>query len=409
MSSLPYNQTQYLPFLFAGVFEGIAIASIYGYGPLYMREVLGQSSLSVAALTIGLASFVGFIMAGVWGRLGDRTGNTTSLIAVGLAVAAGSLFLLPAVENAGVFVLLTVLVAGGMAACAPLGVAWLTLREPNAPGVAAARFYRSRTIGWAIGSYGTGYIVQMLEVQGLSIAFRIAALGALGVALWLTTLSMSVHRRAVQAPSGAGSEIAEPELPAHSDAAWRQPLVLAVAIAVLLGFGGNEAFFALMGPYFTEYLHGSAAWVGFAVGTASLVGVLVIGLVGRLADKRGPGIAFAVGSFGYTVIFGLMSVLRYPLPTIILFAVPLYPFVATGVTGLMVRYLPAQQRGEAIGIYEGSAALAAALGSVLGGALADMYGIAVAPVIAFAMALAGSLVAWIWVMRIPRRKNYARR
>ncbi|HHT26075.1 MAG TPA: MFS transporter [Firmicutes bacterium] len=407
------NKLSDVPILLASVAEGVVLSLLYSYGPLYMWQALAAPSLTQAALSVGLASFAAFVTAGIWGRWGDRFGRKEALIGVGMLLSSGGLAALSLVRNVHLFLALAVLTVTGIAAGAPLGVAWLTLRAPDRPGAAAARYYRARTLGWTLGSYAAGYIVQQLNMQGLIHIFRAGAGLCLLAAMLLFVMALGQHNRQpsyrkVGNPAAADDNTAKPSLPqVTGTAVWRQPLVPAVLVAVLLSFGGNEAFMALMGPYLTDYLHGSAAWVGYAVGTASFLGIFVIGRIGKLADRRGPGTVFTLGTYGYALMFLLMTLLRYPSITLMLFTIPLYPFISTGVTGLMVRYVPAAQRGEAIGVYEGTASLATSLGSMAGGVAADVCGLWVTPVFSLLLSGVGALTAWLGVLRIIRKTAVA--
>jgi predicted MFS family arabinose efflux permease len=397
------------PILLASVAEGIVLSLLYSYGPLYLWQVLAAPSLTQAALSVGLASFAAFVMAGVWGRWGDRFGRTALMISIGMGLSAGSLLALSLVRNVNLFLVLAVLTVAGIAASAPLGVAWLTLKAPDHPGVAAARYYRARTLGWTLGSYAASYVIQRTNMQGLTLIFQVSACMCLFVTILLLAMATRQESRQPTSRLATKQRWVESNITDASTssvaptAVWRRPFVLAIIASVVLSYGGNEAFMALMGPYLTDYLQGSAVWVGYAVGTASFLGIFVIGFIGRLADRRGPGTVFALGTYGYTLLFLLMTLFRYPSITLILFTIPLYPTISTGVTGMMVRYIPVTQRGEAIGVYEGAASLATSLGSMAGGVVADAFGLWITPVFALALSGMGALVAWLGVLRIIQR------
>lgn len=180
---------------------------------------------------------------------------------------------------------------------------------------------------------------------------------------------------------------------------WRYPVVVAIAATVLFTLAGNEAFFAVLGVYFTEYLGGSSGQVGVTLGIASVLGILVMAPAGRLADRWGPERVFTLGAGGYLLMYALIVLARDPLATMAAFSLPLYPFVATGATGVLSRSTPPARRGEAVGMYEGSAALAASLGSLIGGLVADLVGIGRVPVVSWVLVLGGFGVAWRFVLR----------
>ncbi|EKP95250.1 arabinose efflux permease family protein [Thermaerobacter subterraneus DSM 13965] len=411
--------------------------AVYAYAPVFMRQALGEPRLSVPAAGLALASLATFLMAGRWGRWGDLTGRPARLVALGLAGAALALSLLPLVPSSAGFITLLVTTTAFLAAVMPLSVAWLTLRHPDRPGEAAAALYRARSVGWAAGSFGSGWLVDRAGMAGIELSFWLAAGMALAAAAVVSGLASRAPavapvtggsgpasppalawgeagpegpgsspvdlRRPSRPLRGAGTVTPSPlPAPLPSPAAparpvWRYPAVVAIAVAVLFTAAGNEAFFAVFGPYLTEYLHGSSGQVGWALGIASTLGILIMAPVGRLADRWGPQRVFTLGILGYVVMYGLIAAFRTPLATVAAFALPLYPLTATGATGIISRTIPPERRGEGVGVYEGSAALAASVGGALGGLVADAAGLGSVPLVSLALALAGTAVAWRWV------------
>lgn len=440
-------------FLLAAAVEGTAGVAVYAYGPVFMRQALGEPRLAVITLALALASLATFVMAGRWGRWGDLTGRPARLVAAGLTGGAGALALLPVVPSSPAFAALMVATTAFLAAVMPLSVAWLTLRHPDRPGEAAARLYRARSVGWAAGSFGSGWLAEAAGMAGVRLSFLLCAGLALLAAVVVGLVAAGPRTPPALAASAAALDPAGtaraasrsgrftrgrtqpdgpeeagppnlhnlpdppastatpapgPAVPLPSPASpggvegrpiWRYPAVVAIAAAVLFTASGNEAFFAVFGPYLTEYLDGSSGQVGWALGLASTLGILIMAPVGRLADRWGPRRVFTLGIAGYVAMYALITAFRTPLATVAAFALPLYPLTATGATGVISRTIPPARRGEGVGIYEGSAALAASLGSVAGGLVADLAGLASVPVVSLALAGVGALVAWRWVAR----------
>ncbi|HEY8414349.1 MAG TPA: MFS transporter [Thermaerobacter sp.] len=433
------------PLLLAAAAEGVAGVAVYGYAPLYLRQALGEPRLTVVTLSLALASLATFLMAGRWGRWGDRTGRRGPLIATGLAVAAATLAVLPAARSSTLFIALLVVTTAFLAAVVPLGVAWLTLRHPDRPGEAASLLYLARSAGWAVGSFGSGWLAGRWGIAGITAAFWLSGALAL-VAGCVVAMAMPRPSRqepgamALAAESGtapappstmeergrghdgndrthtgrlgqgghgdvragsgaAGDDLAGDRLVEAGRSIWRYPAVVAIAATVLFTIAGNEAFFAVLGVYFTEYLAGSSGQIGLTLGIASVLGVAVMAPAGRLADRWGPERVFTFGAGGYLFMYALIVLAQDPLATMAAFALPLYPFVATGATGVLSRSTPAARRGEAVGMYEGSAALAASLGSLIGGLVADLAGIGRVPLVSSVLVAGGFGVAWRFVLR----------
>lgn len=402
------------PLLLAAAAEATAGVTIYAYGPVFMRQAIGEPRLTVITLATGLASLATFLMAGRWGRWGDRTGRPERLVALGLAGAACTLVALPGVRSSALFTALMVVTTSFLAAVVPLSLAWLTVRHPERPGEAAAILYQARSAGWALGSFGSGWLAGRWDLAGIAGAMWLSA-GLATAAAMATGLFMHGARAAEPAytaytgarpaagpdAGSSGSSPARPGPGARMGVAapvWRYPAVVATAATAVLTLAGNDAFFGVFGPYLTEYLGGSSGQIGLALGISSVLGIAVLAPSGRLADRWGPERVFMVGAAGYVVMYALVLSARHPWAATAAFALPMYPLIATGATGIISRNTPPERRGEAVGLYEGSAALAASLGSIMGGVTADLAGLGRVPALSWGLVAAGCLVAWRFVL-----------
>lgn len=415
-----------LPVLLPAAAEGAASAAVYAYGPLYMRQVLGEPRLTVITLMLAIAALAWFFAAGAWGRVGDRARRPLVLVGWALILSGAVQAALPFVPGSAAFIAGVVVWSCLLAAIAPLSVSWLTLQAPDRPAQEAAGFYRMRSVGWTVGSIGASLLVSLLDLGGIPAAILITAgtSAVVGVAVLAglrRTLATAVETRTgagaatapetgpprESGPPGEPGPSREPGSPADAGAAapaeagasasgpiWRFHAVWTLAAVILLTVTGNEAFFAVLGPYLTEYLAGSLEYIGISMGVASFLGIVVVGPLGRLADRWGAERVLLLGCLGYAAMYGLMVLWRDPLATLVLFGLPVFPFMSTGATGTLARRTPARRRGEAIGVYEGTSALAGAVGSVLGGTVADAAGLASVPVMSFLLAVGGLLVAW---------------
>lgn len=390
------------PMLIACMAEGMAWALLDGYGPVYMRLALGEPRLSVVALCTGLMSLAAFFMANIWGRQADKGKPVFGLMRSGLIAAASLTLCFPFVQNSFLYIALCVATSACLAVVAPLSLAWATAQTPEKPGRQASRFYRIRAVGSCLGSFGGSWLVRIAGMKGVLLGLQMTA------ALFLAgALTLSLTEKSFPDPRTTLTTITPvPESTgAPTGSVWYNPLISAIAITVFFSFGSNETFFSLVGPYYTEYLSGSAAELGITLGIAHIVGLLAVGPVGRLADWRGPLTVFITGVVGYIGVYGLLSIWHQPLAVLILFAVPVYPFMALGATGVLNRSVPPSQRAEAMGAFEGSAALALAGGSLFAGVGTDLLGLATLPLIALALAVIGAAVALLRVVGIARKQT----
>lgn len=384
--------------LVACMTEGIAWAVLHGYGPLYLRQALGEAHLSMVALCTGLMSLTTCIMTNVWGRWADRGTSTFGLIQACLTGAAAIALLLAWVNHSLLYVVSCMAISACLAVVAPLALAWATALNPEQPGRQVSRFYRTRAIGSTLGSFGGSLFVGLMGIEGFVLALRATA------ALFLiAVLALRLTRPAYTDPRATrGHGLPIPQQPIGADSLWHSPLVAAMAVAVFFSFGSNETFFSLVGPYYTEYLAGSAADLGVALGVAGIVGLLASGPAGRLVDWRGPRNVFILGTISYIGVYGLLCVFHNPLAVLILFAVPVYPLIAIGATGLLNQHVPLGQRAEAMATFEGSAALALAGGSLFAGLGTDHFGLAALPFVALMLALIGATITLTKVRELTR-------
>src|SRR5690606_12023715 len=109
---------------------------------------------------------------------------------------------------------------------------------------------------------------------------------------------------------------------------------------VLLTTTGNEAFFAVVGPYLTEYLAGPPEYVGISIGVASFLGIVIMGPVGRATDRWGAERVLLAGCLIYAAMYALMALWRDALATVVLFGLPVFPFMSLGATGTLSRRTP---------------------------------------------------------------------
>lgn len=407
----------------AAIADGVTSVAFYGYGPLYLRQVLHEQHLLVVALVNTLAALATFIAAGIWGRLSDRTGKPLPLMATGLFGMALALLLIPFMPSSTGFLLMGLLLFTMLAAVSPLGVAWSTTLAPDHPSEQAALFYRMRSAGWAVGSFGCSALVHYLDSGGITVAFRLGtaltALAGISLLLYVTGEKRRLRKKEERVGPDQPDSSATLDSSAASDPSasprpqstasnfeglsaglvWRLPIVAAIAGAVLFAMGGNEAFFSLLGPYLTEELRVPSSWVGLTLGTASVLNIAITRLAGRFADRHGPTLVFLIGTWSYTIIFAAMIIFGNPFLTMILYALPISALISTGASGALSTFVPAHQRAEAIGAFEGSVALSMATGSLLSGWVVDQLGLHFLPAITFAITVPGALIAWFAVYR----------
>ncbi|HHT26968.1 MAG TPA: MFS transporter [Firmicutes bacterium] len=392
--------------LFVSLAEGFAAMTIFAYGPLYMRQVLFEPNLTIASLSLGLAQLCIFLFAGLWGRLGDWSRRPLHLVTLGLCGISGATLGLSLVGSSLPFLSLIVLYGLFAAAVAPLAMAWMTLHNRDKAARQTARYYRMRALGWAVSSLGAGALIDGFAATGYVYAFRLCAVLTLLAAAILGAMLAFDKKAAHGAPEPTPpTELPEPAAPAGINAPAKGSILLRllpVALVCVLGFGGYSAFSAMLGPYLTEHLAGQSAQVGYAMGLMSAVEILCMAPVGRLADRLSPARILLYGAGGYMLMYALIFVVSNPWAVVALLALPVFPFMATGATGVFAAMTTAAQRGEAMGIYEASAALGGFAGSLVAGAVSEAVGLIAVPILSFLLFGAAAVILYRRV--IPQSK-----
>jgi Na+/melibiose symporter-like transporter len=196
---------------------------------------------------------------------------------------------------------------------------------------------------------------------------------------------------------GWGSRGREELRALYADTALRR-----VGLATLFLVGGNWIFMSTSSVYLVNQLRVPREWIG----RVSLIGTVItsalLPFLGPLCDRRGPAAAIRVAAMGY---FGCyVALFLWPtLPmAVIVFGAPAYALLLIGLASAASEIGGVARRGGGIGIVDGVWAVAVALGSALGGVLAD-FRLSWIPAVTLAVVTVGVVIAWSAASRLDRR------
>lgn len=163
-----------------------------------------------------------------------------------------------------------------------------------------------------------------------------------------------------------------------ADPSWRrnQRVMVATVFVVFMGF----AFVLPFLPLYVRELGvaddaAAALWAGVIIGVAPLVAGLMAPLWGRLADHHGqkPIALLALGA--YVVFLALSAKARTPLELLGLrVAIGLFGGIGPLSLAMASAGAPKERTGQAVGAVQAAQILAAAVGPLVGGTLADFIG-----------------------------------
>ena len=348
-----------LPILFS-----VIILDLIGFGivipilPAYTKE-LGASA-GILGILLATHAALQFLFAPIWGRLSDRFGRRPIML-ITIAGTCSALLMLGLAESIlGLFV--SRLLSGLFSANISVATAYVADVTEESE--------RTRWMGMVGASFGIGFILGpalggLLHPYGSGIpAFAAAGLAAANL-IWAAFSLEEPKRHEARTEKRGGLRVA-----------LRDPVVARICLTNLiftLGVAQLEStFFYWMSDQF-GYTVRQVAYilVAMAVVMASIQGGGIRPLVARLGEKR-----MLVGGL---VVMALAFPVIPSVSTIALLMIPL-AFSALGraiaqppMTSLISMRGKASQRGELMGVFQSSAALARIMGPLLAGFLYDFY------------------------------------
>ena len=377
--------------LLSAFLEGIAITVIQGFLPLYVRESLGETRLLTVGLVVVVPAIGTMIASNFWGGFSDVSGRLKPLILVGIAGYAVALAGVPLFVK-GSSVLLFVGAAALFYGClAPLLKAYATLHRPDRPQHALAWVLMAQSTGWMVGSLEAGRLMERGVGAGLKSASWMAA-SLIAVHFVLTLLLLREKPRPPAAPRakiGWFAGVMEDLV-----ALYENPRLLRLCGVAFFLYAGNYVVWGFFSIYFVEHLGAGLRMLRYTLAASAVSGVIMYLFVGPLVKRFGARVTLVMGIACYGFMYVAMGTMQNALATAIVFTIPLYGLTNVSANTLATEYSSVEQRSGGLGVLSGTIALSTIAGPMLGGALADRWGLAIIPWVAFwflAAALAGTV------------------
>ena len=339
-----------------------AIVSTSAVGALRLVTQLYLKGLGAGVLTIGLTSSLGSVGAVLgsifWGQLSDRRGKKWLLIisVFMISAAVALLALLPPASIVIGSTFVQIFMFTGVLAMSAAIVSRVSTKARR--GRNLSYISSARSFGFAIGSAGVGFLLELLGFRGVFIV--LALLPLLGVA------SLAIFPSEPR-PSQAKKE-----------SSWRiaaQAGLTNLYLGTILRQMGVSGFLSLLFVYMvTLHISPGAMGVTSALNTgAQVLGMLIFG---RLVDRIGRRRIFILG-------FALSAAV----PCVFPFAANIWGmalgYLALGVaySSLFIgstahigdRVSPGRQ-GAMLGLYESSRGLGGIIGPIIAGAITPIVG-----------------------------------
>lgn len=385
--------------LLSAFLEGLTLTLIQGFLPLYVRQSLGEPQFVTVGLVVAVPALGTVIASNFWGGLSDVSGRLKPMILVGLAGYTLAVVGVAVLGNG-----LAVLACVGVASLfygtlAPTLKAYMTLTRTKRPENAIAFVLMAQSVGWLVGSYSAGGLLEGGLATGMRSALwlsggLLAAQGLL-VAFALRDVRRAPGGQAPQAPAVASRTrgwlegVIEDLL-----AIYENPRLLRLCALAFFFVAGNYLMWGFFTVFLVEHLGAPMRSVRYALVASSVLGIASFLWVGPLIRRFGGRAVLAVGVTLYAVMYVGLATVRDIGLVALLYALPLYSLVNVSANTLAAEYSSAAQRGGGLGVLNGTYALATIVGPLAGGLLADRVGLAAVPWASFGFLLLALPLGW---------------
>jgi MFS family permease len=322
--------------------------------PLFTQEL--ELSLTATGIVLASSALAIILFSPLWGHLADRLGSKRTFLILGHIIFALSSLLHFFADSLTTLVLLRFL-QGAAFATNPL----LTALFAEHFGKEAARrfgsFSAANALGWGLGSILSGVFADLFGIRWAFVLVSLFPLISAGIIHWKI---------------GEVSQLTE-TAPQQN----RVPSKLFYLYATI--FARHSAAIALWSvfPIYLRGFVGSFSEVGAINGLNMLVQPLFMLAIGRFGERWGKlklvlwGILGSIATF--LVYASAESVWQVLLGQLMIAAA--WSAIFIGLNLYIIEEVPQGSRGKAFGYLQSAMTSAAAVGPLLGGALADAFGI----------------------------------
>ncbi|MHA1713445.1 MAG: MFS transporter [Candidatus Ranarchaeia archaeon] len=290
--------------LFLNVMTSISMRFFGLFLPL-VGQSLGANEI-VTGISLSLGGLIRTLVLIPAGLIADRTrydrlfllfgilGQTSALFFLSLATQPWHLFLISPLQGATQAIILGFLLSR-----------IAVYAEKTKIGRSISYYTATFSLGLTIGSSVGGPII---EFFGLNVAYN-------GLAMLIAVAAVSLLAYGPQS-NIVGEQTGTPVAPAGSKLKGKKVVyprpflhLLGSYLVHNLGFGGFYVFFVL----YVIYIGGTPMITGLADGISQLVGLILIPIMGELADRKSPKLLIMIAFWGDFLLFVLLRFVYDPL------------------------------------------------------------------------------------------------
>jgi MFS family permease len=320
---------------------------------LYIYQT-SQGDIILTALITAIPSFATIFSVSFWGYCIDRFSNNKFFALLGLFSAALVYFLGIFITDAFLFFILYSIMSFFFNAFIPASQSYASLQGGQS-GQSFGNLFAFASMGWFFGVIVSGVL---FDILGMIILFQIAFV----VLIIAGILSMKGYKREKRGVFTKSSK--------NNTSSWitiiKNPVILSICIVGFFYY----LFATIANAYFSIYVKeigGSSFIVGSALAVTTLLGTIMLPYFGRWSEKFGrkPFIIFSIGGLG---VVGVIAYL-IPHPVVVGYVwggIPFYPGILTGAFAMISDASSKQDRGKAMGLFNGITYFGQALGPLVG-------------------------------------------
>ncbi|MER5453768.1 MFS transporter [Micromonospora sp. NPDC002389] len=403
--------------MFAGL--GRLRRRVEGLGPLVAAHGTGVIGTEITALALptlailhlGASPFVASALFAIefgthalaspmLGVVVDRTRSPRRLLVGGSLGYAAVVATVPVAGLLGVLSIpmlaVVAVVAGGLGALVTIGLQAAIPRLVPAERLVQANsaMAGARSVGQVAGPALAGWLIQ---VAGAAAAMGVDALARLLSVVAYARLRIGARTGPAATSDGTAGSMLD-QLREGVAAMRQRPVLVRVAVtAAALNFGGS-ALGALYLVYAYQHLHLSPGLIGITYVVSSVVSLLAVTVAGRVIRRLGmtrvvPVFAPLAGAALFLIPAATVAP---PFVTLVVYEA-IFAFCATvwfiATTTLQQSLVPAHQLGRVIALGRAATTFAIPVGALLGGALAQWWGLVPTLILFASAALLGGCVS----------------
>ena len=366
-----------------------ALGASFPYLPVFYRE-LGLGLAEIGLLT-GIQAAIQLLLAPVWGGLADRFPRTRLTLPLAAAVATVGASILFRATDFGVALAGSVVLYGGLSGIGPtLDARTLeTLGEARRSRYGEVRAFGS--LAFVVSTLAVGFL---LDEDGARSLFWVYVPFLIGTVIVTATIPRRGSTRSANVFRGATRFLVDRGV----------ALFFTGFIVVWAALAATNAFYSIQ----VVALGGSPGLVGITWAFGAAIEVPYMYAFPRIAARAGTERLVVLGSIAFAIRALLGALVTDPLALVVISPLEGLGFASVFVGGVTVvaARAPAGLGGTAQGFFAASAGLATIIGSIFGGAIASVLGIAGLFAVCGVTGLVGTALLALALLR-PSRAPHA--